>query len=469
MTKPTRKQTLESAGATCAGAVATVAQPLGATQRRGGGNLLSGVATDVPFPNTPFSPKNRKRKAVKEAKKSSQPCWDNYEMVGMKTKNGKKVPNCVPKKSVKESSPYVFGGDNPDAPHSPNRGDAPVSRGDEVLVQDPDNIAAVLSGTVARVGRTMVFVDLKNGDRVAVPHDHVSKDFDVLSKRAHKILNKKGEHVGNYKVTENEQSPYSSYAEQLAQRVFDRNPRLSTAGRSNDLLDAGFAVVSKEYGTSVANNLLSFDEDFPSDFVSAYMELQRSNPQQEFEFGQEDNMTTKIDEISKPALKRYVKAAGKDLIDRASSDSFTSGKAGDKYNKADATEKDTRREKGIDRALDKLGKDQKLEEWSAKLHEELDLLTAKDSPRRKTGLNNKQEEKAATLLKPVASAVKLVKAGLKKLPPEAAQKLLANIETLVTELKASVQQAEGNQARNMVEAAVKTISMMAESVNKKAK
>ncbi len=26
------------------------------------------------------------------------PCWDGYEKLGMKTKNGKKVPDCVPKK-----------------------------------------------------------------------------------------------------------------------------------------------------------------------------------------------------------------------------------------------------------------------------------------------------------------------------------------------------------------------------------
>jgi hypothetical protein len=26
----------------------------------------------------------------------SDPCWDSHEMVGMKMKNGKKVPNCVP-------------------------------------------------------------------------------------------------------------------------------------------------------------------------------------------------------------------------------------------------------------------------------------------------------------------------------------------------------------------------------------
>ena len=24
------------------------------------------------------------------------PCWDGYEQIGMKDKNGKQVPNCVP-------------------------------------------------------------------------------------------------------------------------------------------------------------------------------------------------------------------------------------------------------------------------------------------------------------------------------------------------------------------------------------
>tara|TARA_B100000925_G_C21760771_1_gene367690 strand:- start:389 stop:532 length:144 start_codon:yes stop_codon:yes gene_type:complete len=28
------------------------------------------------------------------------PCWDDYKMVGMKKKNGKTVPNCVPKKAA---------------------------------------------------------------------------------------------------------------------------------------------------------------------------------------------------------------------------------------------------------------------------------------------------------------------------------------------------------------------------------
>jgi len=39
-----------------------------------------------------------------EAKKmkGEDPCWKGYEMVGMKKKNGKEVPNCVPKESVEE-------------------------------------------------------------------------------------------------------------------------------------------------------------------------------------------------------------------------------------------------------------------------------------------------------------------------------------------------------------------------------
>lgn len=34
----------------------------------------------------------------KNLKEESNPCWDGYEMVGMKEKDGKEVPNCVPKK-----------------------------------------------------------------------------------------------------------------------------------------------------------------------------------------------------------------------------------------------------------------------------------------------------------------------------------------------------------------------------------
>lgn len=35
---------------------------------------------------------------VMEKNKEKDPCWKNYEQVGMKQKEGKAVPNCVPKK-----------------------------------------------------------------------------------------------------------------------------------------------------------------------------------------------------------------------------------------------------------------------------------------------------------------------------------------------------------------------------------
>ena len=35
-------------------------------------------------------------------KAAKDPCWDGYEMIGMKKKGGKDVPNCVPVKSVNE-------------------------------------------------------------------------------------------------------------------------------------------------------------------------------------------------------------------------------------------------------------------------------------------------------------------------------------------------------------------------------
>jgi hypothetical protein len=39
-----------------------------------------------------------KKKTISQKK---DPCWKGYEQVGMKKKNGKSVPNCVPAKDDK--------------------------------------------------------------------------------------------------------------------------------------------------------------------------------------------------------------------------------------------------------------------------------------------------------------------------------------------------------------------------------
>ena len=48
----------------------------------------------------PNKPKVSNMKKFSKLFEKDDPCWKGYEMVGMKDKNGKKVPNCVP---VKES------------------------------------------------------------------------------------------------------------------------------------------------------------------------------------------------------------------------------------------------------------------------------------------------------------------------------------------------------------------------------
>lgn len=40
-----------------------------------------------------------KKKKRKKSKKLDKACWDGYEAIGTKTKNGKEVPNCVPVKT----------------------------------------------------------------------------------------------------------------------------------------------------------------------------------------------------------------------------------------------------------------------------------------------------------------------------------------------------------------------------------
>jgi predicted GIY-YIG superfamily endonuclease len=44
-----------------------------------------------------------RKKTDEEIEQLDEKCWDTHKQVGMKNKNGKMVPNCVPKESVSES------------------------------------------------------------------------------------------------------------------------------------------------------------------------------------------------------------------------------------------------------------------------------------------------------------------------------------------------------------------------------
>lgn len=69
------------------------------------------------------------------------------------------------------------------------------------------------------------------------------------------------------------------------------------------------------------------------------------------------NKNKKLAELDKSTLGNYVQANAADQVQRASSASFKSGAAGDKYNKSDDTHKEKMRQKGLERAVKKLTKE----------------------------------------------------------------------------------------------------------------
>jgi len=67
------------------------------------------------------------------------------------------------------------------------------------------------------------------------------------------------------------------YSEQLAQKVFDQNPNLSCEGKCEELLDAAWPIAVADLGRKRAQYEFGYNEDFPSDFVSAYIHLQKQS------------------------------------------------------------------------------------------------------------------------------------------------------------------------------------------------
>jgi hypothetical protein len=68
------------------------------------------------------------------------------------------------------------------------------------------------------------------------------------------------------------------FYEQLAQKLFDIDPNLSTKGYSEELLDAGWTIAAKDprIGPKKADRMFMQGSDFLDDFVSAYAWLQHN-------------------------------------------------------------------------------------------------------------------------------------------------------------------------------------------------
>ena len=65
------------------------------------------------------------------------------------------------------------------------------------------------------------------------------------------------------------------YAERLAQRVFEFDPRLDATGPAGAVLSAAWPLAVRDLGHRSAQCSFELDEDFPSELVTAYAALQR--------------------------------------------------------------------------------------------------------------------------------------------------------------------------------------------------
>lgn len=114
-------------------------------------------------------------KIIREDKteKLNKSCWKGYEAIGMKTKNGKKVPNCVPIKENHEgqSNNYMFWQNLETIKHA----------AEEILAMDRDEVDNTLS----------------NGHGWAL--DHLATSADDMEEVYHFLEGNDGDYEGSMK------------------------------------------------------------------------------------------------------------------------------------------------------------------------------------------------------------------------------------------------------------------------------
>ena len=110
------------------------------------------------------------------------------------------------------------------------------------------------------------------------------------------------------KTTEGYTNFGAVYAEQLAQKMFDMNPDFPTKGKADELINAAWPVAVKDLGKKRAQWEFGYDEDFISDFVTAYAWLQRGDEQvAEAKKSKPDFLDMDKDGNKKETMKKAVK------------------------------------------------------------------------------------------------------------------------------------------------------------------
>jgi hypothetical protein len=226
-------------------------------------------------------------------------CWKGYHKDGMKTMFGKRYPNCVKNKN-ESLEVYV------------NRGECPGCGG------------AMVSEDQITEKQDACYHKVKSRYKVW-PSAYASGALVQCRKKGASNWGNGGK---NEDVSE---------AKNLNKRV--RVVKTGETGTIRQIKSGAFKGAPKTYYVDLDNGGQA--DNLPA---TALRLIKTQEGRRE------------VDEVSKDTLGRYIKLAGIDAADRASSSSYRSGAAGDKYNKADPSRQEISRERGIDRAIKKITK-----------------------------------------------------------------------------------------------------------------
>jgi len=136
-------------------------------------------------------------------------------------------------------------------------------------------------------------------------------------------------------------TPNPNYAEELAYQIFKVAPGLDTTGAADEVLDYAFDLAVNDLGRKRAHSLFAYDEDFDSDLVNAYLDLQMNAQAEE---------KKQVTELDKKTLASYAKKAANSMDTHAYH----------AYRHQDDSDYDKKekRKQGIGKAVDRLAKEQ---------------------------------------------------------------------------------------------------------------
>lgn len=102
--------------------------------------------------------------------------------------------------------------------------------------------------------------------------------------------------------------PGNNYAEELAHQIFKVAPELDATGAADEVLDYAFDLAVNDLGRKRAHSLFAYDEDFDSDLVSAYADLQRQEVNEGYYDLNQSNVPgmEPIDFSTKPSFKDII-------------------------------------------------------------------------------------------------------------------------------------------------------------------